>query len=306
MKPDEAYWLMDGWKYKKENGSDDGYSKYSAFYEAVQTGKNLKAVIKTYTDNGVKMSSLSSQITSHFKDEYVQMSVAERAGIKGYLLNAYEQCGVSRETAEKKLADWDFEAKHGSSYDEIVADYKEGSVSEDTMRSILADKGYSKSDIEDKISDWNVYKIYGYEYSKLDDAYRAGELSREEFRQAMIDNGTFPAKADQAIITYDWMRDNAQYGLEYSDAGKYAHPIENYGYSLSDVGLDPEIYLEYKELKKGCKGVDADNDGTADSGTLRAAKFEMIDSLPITNDQKDALAAIDYSMKSVRRYAPWH
>ena len=306
MKADKAYWLMDGWKYKKETGSDDGYSEYNDFYEAVQTGKNLKAVIKTYTDNGVKMTTLSGQITSHFEDEYVQMSVAERANIKGYLLNAYEQCGVSRKTAEEKLRDWDFEAKHGVSYEEIVAEYKNGDISESTMRSILADKGYSKSDIEDKISDWNVYKIYGYDYSELDDAYRAGELSREEFRQAMIDNGTFPAKADQAIVTYDWMRDNAQYGLEYSDAGKYAHPIGDYGKSLADVGLDPDIYLEYKELKKGCKGVDADNDGTADSGTLRAAKFEMIDSLPITNDQKDALAAIDYGMKSIKRYAPWH
>ena len=305
MKPDEAYWLMRGWKHKKETGSDD-YGKYNDFYEAVQTGKDLKAVIKEYTDNGVKQSTLSSQITSHFKDEYVAMSAAERANIKGYLLNAYEQCGVSRKNAEERLREWDFEAKHGASYEEIVADYKNGNINETTMRSILAEKGYSKSDIEDKIHDWNVYKIYGHEYSELDDAYRAGELSREEFRQAMIDNGTFPAKADQAIITYDWMRDNAHYGLEYSDAGKYAHPIENYGYSLEDVGLDPKIYLEYKELKKGCKGVDADNDGTADSGTLRAAKFEMIDSLPITNEQKDALAAIDYSMKSIKRYAPWH
>ena len=305
MKPDEAYWLMDGWRHKKETGSDD-YSKYDAFYDAVQTGKDLKAVIKTYTDNGVKEKTLSSQITDHFKEQYVGMSAAERAGLKGYLINAYEQCGVSREDAEAKLREWDFEAKHGGSYEEIVKNYKNGEVSEATMRNILAEKGYNKSEIEDKISDWNVYKTYGYEYSKLDDAYRAGELSREEFRQAMIDNGTFPAKADQAIITYDWMRDNPQYGLEYSDAAKYAHPIENYGYSLDDVDLDPDIYLDYKEKIKECKGVDDDNDGKADSGTLRTAKFEMIDSLPITNDQKDALAAIDYGMKSIKRYAPWH
>ena len=306
MKADEAYWLMDGWKHKKETGSDEGYNKYNAFYEAVQTGKDLKAVIKTYTDNGVKTSTLSGQITSHFKDEYVQMSAGERANIKGYLVNAFEQCGVSRENAEERLREWDFEAKHGGSYEEIVAEYKNGEINEATMRNILADKGYSKSDIEDKIHDWNTYKIYGYEYSKLDDAYRAGELSREEFRQAMIDNGTFPAKADQAIVTYDWMRDNAQYGLEYADAGKYAHPIQNYGRSLDDVGLDPNIYLEYKELKQDCQGIDGDNDGKADNGTLRAAKFEMIDSLPITNDQKDALAAIDYGMSSIKKYAPWH
>ena len=305
MKPNEAYWLMRGWKYKKETGSDD-YNQYNDFYEAVQTGKNLKAVIKEYTDNGVKKATLSAQLTDHFKDEYVAMSVAERANIKGYLINAKMAIGYSEETARDMLAEWDFEAKHGSSYNDIVESYKSGAVSETTMRNILAERGYSKSEIEDKISDWNSYKIYGYEYSKLDDAYRAGEISREEFRQAMIDNGTFPAKADQAIITYDWMRDNAQYGLEYADAAKYAHPIENYGYSLSDVGLDPDIYLEYKELKKECQGEDNDNDGKADSGTLRAAKLEMIDSLPINNDQKDALAAIDYSMKSIRRYAPWH
>ena len=306
MKADEAYWLMDGWKHKKETGSDDGYNKYNAFYEAVKTGKNLKAVIKVYTDNGVKPKTLSSQITERFKPEYVTMSASQRAGLKGYLINAFEQCGVSRENAEERLRDWDFEAKYGGSYSDIVENYKSGAVSEAAMRDILAEKGYNKSDIEDKISDWNAYKLYGYEYSKLDDAYRAGEITREEFRQAMIDNGTFPAKADQAIVTYDWMRDNAKYGLEYSDAGKYAHPIANYGRSLADVNLDPNIYLEYKELKKECSGVDADNDGKADNGTLRASIFEMIDSLPINNDQKDALAAISYGMKNIKRYAPWH
>ena len=111
MDASDAHWLMDAWEYQKETGSDEGYSKYNNFYEAVETGKNLKAVIKEYTDSGVEMKTLSSQITSHYKPIYTEMSVSERANIKGYLLNAYEQCGVEREDAEQKLQYWDFLAE---------------------------------------------------------------------------------------------------------------------------------------------------------------------------------------------------
>ena len=111
MDASDAHWLMDAWEYQKETGSDEGYSKYNNFYEAVETGKNLKAVIKEYTDSGVEMKTLSSQITSHYKPLYIEMSVSERANIKGYLLNAYEQCGVEREDAEQKLQYWDFLAE---------------------------------------------------------------------------------------------------------------------------------------------------------------------------------------------------
>ena len=299
-------WMIDKWNYIRETGSDDGYSKFNKFYEAVETGKDLKATIKMYTDSDVERSTLSSQLTNHFNPEYIEMTTAQRANIKGYIINAKMALGYTEDEARDMFVEWDIEAKYGEPYDDIVRGFKDGTVDETTMRNVLADKGYNKSDIEDKISDWMVNRTYGYDYSKLDDAYRAGNLSREDFRQAMIDNGTFPEKADQAIVTYDWMRDNAQYGLEYSDAYKYAHPIQNYGYSLDDVGLSPDTYLEYKELKKECKGVDADKDGKADDGTKRDSIFAMIDSLPISNDQKDALAAIDYGMKSIKKNAPWH
>ena len=310
MKPDEAYWLMDGWKYKKEHGSDDGYSKYGAFYEAVSIGKNLKAVIQTYVDNGVKKETLSEQITSHFKDEYVAKSVADRAAMKGYLLNAYEQVGVNRKTAEENLKEWDFEAKYGDSYEQIVKDYKAGEVSESNMRKILQERGYNKSDIEDKIFQWNTYKKYGYEYDELDDAYRAGELSRADFRQALIANGAFPAEADQAIKTYDWMRNHPQYDLGLGDARKFAIKIsdkcdESKNHTLSDYGVSVDTYLDYKIQIADAHGVDKNNDGQTDDGTLRDAKFAIINRMPISKSQKDALAMIDYSMNSIKKNAPW-
>ena len=125
MEEDDAYWKVEEWKYEGETEED--FSKYNKFYEAVQTGKNLKIVIKEYTDNGVTKENLASQITKHFKPIYTEMTASERAGIKGYLLNAYEQCGVKREDATKKLQYWDFLSEQPDSdlTQYQVADYYE-------------------------------------------------------------------------------------------------------------------------------------------------------------------------------------
>lgn len=123
MEENDAYWKAEEWKFEDETGDDFG--KYDDFFVAVETGKNIKTVIKTYTDNGVTESALRGQITEHFKPIYTEMSKAEKAGIKGYLLNAYELCGMSREDAEDKIAEWQFEADHPELVDRITfAQYK--------------------------------------------------------------------------------------------------------------------------------------------------------------------------------------
>ena len=103
---DDAYWELKKWDYIAANGSDEGYSKYGNFYEAVQTGKNLKSVISEYTSHGVTNETLSKQITSYFKPLYKNMSNAERANIKGYLLNAYEQLGYNRYKKAQDINKW--------------------------------------------------------------------------------------------------------------------------------------------------------------------------------------------------------
>jgi hypothetical protein len=102
----KAYWKLREWDFDIENGEDAEYSKYADFYEAVKTGRNIKAVIKEYTDQGVKPESLASQITSYYKPLYKEMSNAERAGIKGYLLNAYVLLGYDRAKKSKDIDKW--------------------------------------------------------------------------------------------------------------------------------------------------------------------------------------------------------
>jgi hypothetical protein len=102
----EAYWDLRKWDYVKENGSEDGYSMYNDFNEAVRTGKNLKAVIKEYTSHGKDKVDLARQITSYYKPLYIEMTNKERANIKGYLLNAYTLLGYDRSKKSKDIDKW--------------------------------------------------------------------------------------------------------------------------------------------------------------------------------------------------------
>jgi hypothetical protein len=106
MDEDEAYWKIREWDYEIENGDSEDYAKYDDFFTAVETGKNIKAVIKEYTDNGVEAKTLAAQITSHYKPLYEEMSNYEREKIKGYLLNAYALLGYDRAKKSKDIDNW--------------------------------------------------------------------------------------------------------------------------------------------------------------------------------------------------------
>ena len=106
MDENDAYWKVQEWEYELENGDSEDYTKYNDFFAAVETGKNIKTVIKDYTDNGVSTQTLAAQITSHFKPLYKEMSTRERASIKGYLLNAYALLGYDRAKKSKDIDKW--------------------------------------------------------------------------------------------------------------------------------------------------------------------------------------------------------
>lgn len=102
----EAYWKLKEWDYKIANGDDAEYSRFGDFYTSVQTGKNIKNVIKEYTTHGYDKSDLASQITKYYKPLYKEMSTAERAKIKGYLLNAYVLLGYDRTKKNNDINKW--------------------------------------------------------------------------------------------------------------------------------------------------------------------------------------------------------
>ena len=153
--------MIEKWNYKRETGSDDGYSKYNKFYEAVETGRDLKSVIQQYIDRDVDRSTLSRQLTEHFKPEYIEMSASERANMKGYLLNAMEATGSSREDAEARMVDWDFEAEYGFSYDEREKAYSEGKITSSELRDVYLEKGKTEEEADNLVEAHEWIKAHG-------------------------------------------------------------------------------------------------------------------------------------------------
>ena len=357
---DEVYWKFEEWNYARENGSSDGYSKMGDLMAAVESGEGLEAEIQRYLDNGTDMSTIRSQISKVYRKKYLEADEAGREDIRRTVTNAYQATGSKSKDIESKFKDWDFEIKHGSTYDEMRSEYKEGNISAAQMRDAMASYGMKNYEIKEAMADLNNdirfmdrYGMYlsdmwdafdegnvtrssmisalkysgktddesieavtereirnrlGIEYSKLDDAYKANDISRQTLYNAMIQHGAKAEEADEAIIGYDWLKKHSQYDLSISDAKKFALKIGDNAknQTLEDYGVPIDAYMTYKERIKDCTGVDRNNDGQIDSGTKRDEIFAMIDRLPISDTAKDGLALISYSMKSIKKNAPWH
>lgn len=106
---DEAYWEVDKWKYMQETGaSADSYGKYSDFFSAVESGKDLKATIQIYLDNGVSKSTLASKITSQYKPQLIALKQSGKgyADLQARILTAYEALGYDRDKKLKDIQKW--------------------------------------------------------------------------------------------------------------------------------------------------------------------------------------------------------
>ena len=88
---------------KWESGAS---GKYTVYLEAVENGENVGEITKKYLSYGVEPKQLSSAITSYFKPIYVTLGPADRAALKGYLLNAYVRLGYDRDKKSKDIDRW--------------------------------------------------------------------------------------------------------------------------------------------------------------------------------------------------------
>lgn len=105
----EAYWLFHEWKDKALHDGESGYEyhKYGEFYTAVETGENLKKVIRYYNSHGDDKSTLSKAITTHFKPLFkAAPNKTEQARIQARCLTAYEALGYKRSEKKDDIKEW--------------------------------------------------------------------------------------------------------------------------------------------------------------------------------------------------------
>lgn len=107
--------ILDEWDYKYETGATS-YSKYSRMNDAIglvmqnDTSDNRKAMteeIKKLVSSGVEKSNIGSNLTSKYKQQYLELKKkGNAASMKNILVTCYMAAGYTREEATKRIDNW--------------------------------------------------------------------------------------------------------------------------------------------------------------------------------------------------------
>ena len=107
--------ILDEWDYKYETGATS-YSKYSRMNDAIglvmqnDTSDNRKAMteeVKKLVSSGVEKSKIGSNLTSKYKQQYLELKKqGNAASMKNILITCYMAAGYTREEATKRIDNW--------------------------------------------------------------------------------------------------------------------------------------------------------------------------------------------------------
>lgn len=314
------------------------------YFNATTNGnaKTVERVKKEFIDRAIAEgnsekdaeAALESSYVTECKKRYLDGDLSEKKAVE-YM---QEYGGKDKEEAETEIKKWKFESNTGYSWgardnayrnkaisasklmqyaEDIDGEatgtigmlYVDGDISATEARKYLqTNTSMDEEEVEKQLKKWKFEVDYEYSWADKGEAYKAGKIKSSQLEKLLVDiDGKTEEEAALEMDAYDWQKQNPQHDLTVSEVKAYIAPIEKYGdISLEDTGLDVNAFLEYRERSADADGEDKNGDGKADNGTVKAEKLEIIDSLPITNEQKDALYFLNGWARSKLRRAPWH
>ena len=300
MDEDDAYWKLQEWL------SDDGdFSRYGKVYEAMRNGESIKEAKAELTSHGYTEKQVESQLKSQVGTWYREGDITKQQAVS--MLGKYADMGTEEVT--KTINKWSAVVVTGIAYDDIKQNYLDGKITESrAIEMRMKYGGYDKESAEDTLKEWNFEKKYGFAYSDRAELYADGKVSRDKLITAIMDyKGMKEAEAVAAVDYLEFQIEYPQYEkLSQANFKAYTVGIDYYGgKSPKDAGISMEVYAEYYISEQGIKGIDADGDGETDRNSRKNQILPLIDSLPLTNAQKDILYLQQWSKNGIRN-APWH
>ncbi len=143
-------------------------------------------------------------------------------------------------------------------------------------------------------------EFYGDVKKAVQEAFEEGDISSEKAQKLLVSHGNLSAEDAEEDVRY-W-----QFKIENPDTYADDSWIDKYYSEIADSGIEIEVYVGYRNEAKNCSGTDKNGDGRADSGSVKAQKLLLIDALPISKAQKDAIYYSEGWAKSTIWEAPWH
>lgn len=265
---DEAYWTVQGWE------AGEGYSRYNDIYDAVRNGGDFDAAMDELTAHGYTEKDVLSEVKSKIGEWYRNGEITSQQATS--MLGKY--VGLGSDEITEEVNKWSFKVDYGYSYDDKTSAFKTGEISAPELINILVDYG-------GKTQEEAAETVVSY----TRDAYEEGYFDRNKAADIMMQyGGLTDAEAETKLRYIDFTK-------EYPDIPVDSSWIDEYYNDVESSGIAIDVFVGYRNQVKGITGEDK-----------KARRMAVIDSLPITDAQKDALYFAEGWAASKLYEAPWH
>ena len=212
--------------------------------------------------------------------------------ISEYLIEMKVADGKTEEAAVKDL--------NSAIVKEIRARFKNGELTSDEFKDwMLQYSTKSEKDIVKETAAIEYEQETGFNWDDHENAYLSGQVTASDTAKWLMRiKGLSKADAETEIKRIDFRAADPDTQLLDWQINKYYSSIEKSGITI------PVWTTYYLEAAK-CRGTDKNGDGKTDNGSVKAQKMQVINSLPISDAQKDVLYLIDYKESTISD-APWH
>lgn len=280
---------------------------------------NAKAAERILTEIEAEGNFSRKQIQSAFEKQLKKVPGGSKESVKEQYLNgeidrtaAIKQLngvlGMRRKSAEEQVTQWNSVRDTGIEYDEIRDSYLNNILTESKAAQMLVRYGgKSEGAAKKTVREWGCKKDLDVNYSEVKEAFIDGEITEQQLKNALVRYGGKDAEeAEEAVNAYRWQKQHQDSDLSSEQVLAYTKKLDELGKSIEETGIQPNVFADYRSRRTECVGVDADGDGKTDSGSKKKEILALIDSLPISDSQKDALYYDNGYAASGLKKAPWH
>ena len=178
---------------------------------------------------------------------------------------------------------------------------KDSGADEDDMRKQLEEIGYSGDEAQEVMDKWAFKEKYGYDYSDKREAFAEGTITRQQLIDEIVKiGGNTREEAESAVTVYEWQ--NAGVDIE-TNQTYIVNAYEEYG---KPNGIDRNDFVSFCQKASRISGEDLDGDGKTDSGSKKKNVLALINGMPLSAAQKDALYYQQGYAESTIGDSPWH
>lgn len=279
-------------------------ASYDDMLDALRNGGDVKAAQANLAKYGYTQTQMENKVKSAAKEWYqggVISAIDARKMLRDY-------GGMLTRDAQATVQKWTALLSTGTDFDEIQDEYLTGNLSRSrAVEMYVKFGGATQSDAEAAVKKWDCEKELGVKYDDLKDAYLGGDISADRVLSAMMKYGGVKEDSARATVeAYKWIRQHPKTELDVGQVKTYTKAIDTLGYSVEDAGISESVYLTFLEKASACTGEDRNGDGRTDSGSVQNQVVQVIDALPISGAQKDALYfAKGYAKQNLHK-TPWH